>query len=289
MTPDACPGHRDLVLAAFSSNPSDDVLERYAKMVPECPDCRRALGIRLGVHPGRLQVPPPPQSSLAGMVALREALDPHHPVVGRFRGPLYGGLGGLTAAAVAYLAWSSLPTRVEPSASAVRTPDATPSEVPVVALAARPAPEPVPSTPPAPRPLRAPSATAPKVKLDAVAAVEDWPAPDFVDLRAGTSKGLVESGVHHVELILDSTALGPGGQVTLTVVASSATELSVCVEGPERGVVWRGAVDAGRTPLASQGQTLAYVFPVEGRYWFSLTTDADSCADAVHVVRVEVR
>lgn len=281
--PDACPRHQPLVEAALGADPSDEALERYAADVPTCPDCRRLLGIRLGVHPGRLDVAPPDHGSLHGMVELREALAPAAGPLRALRSRPAAWIGGLLSAAAVLAFVVRPPDRGEAPAqpAAAPAPAVRPS---VVAVAPRAAP-----TPPAVRAGREPRAAASRPAPESlVARADDWEPPAFVDLRRGTAKG-EGAGVDHVELIPEATELSAGGRITFTVAASRATELSLCVDGPERGVVWRGAVDAGATPLVVGDRALAYAFPVPGRYRFSLTADAGSCTDPAHNVWVEVR
>ena len=123
---------------------------------------------------------------------------------------------------------------------------------------------------------------------DAVADVgDDWPAPPFEDLRRGRPKG-PDSAIRSAQLVLAGERQ-VGGTVGLTVVASADTSLAVCVTGPERGVVWRGAVPAGRTDLSRDGRPQSFAFAAPGTYRFTVSTsDTDRCADPVSVVEVEV-
>ena len=63
----------------------------------------------------------------------------------------------------------------------------------------------------------------------------------------------------------------------------------MCVAGPERGVVWRGGVPAGRVELSRGGHLQSFAFAAPGTYRFALSTqDLEGCSDPVHVVEVEV-
>jgi hypothetical protein len=275
--PPACPTHRELVDRALGPAPDDAVLERYAAEVPTCPECRRLLAIRVGAHPHRFDAPRP---SLHGMPALAEALRAA-PARPRWVPVAVGAAVLALAAAVALALRTPAPTPAAP----------TPAPAPVAVAPTPPAPSvvaPTPTLSPA-RPPRLPIARAvprPPPPDDAVAEADDWPPPPFVDLRRGAAKG-VDGSLRSVELVLS----GPrqvGRSVGLTVVASTEAELAVCVAGPEQGVVWRGAVPAGRTALSRDGADQRFAFSAPGRYRFLVSGDAAGCSHPMHVVEVEV-
>jgi hypothetical protein len=137
---------------------------------------------------------------------------------------------------------------------------------------------------PAPRP--------PDPLLDdavAMADPDDWPPPPFEDLRGAREKD-VAATVRAAQLVVSGPSV-VGRAMALSVVSSTPTTLAVCVEGPERGVVWRGAVDAGRTELTRGGRPVGFAFAAPGAYRFLVSagdTDISACTDPIHVVEVEV-
>lgn len=298
----ACSAHHELVAQASDPDASDAVLQRYAEAVPTCPDCKHALARSLQVHPVVLQ-PSGDPPSIEGLRRLWEVL--HQPVpANRLR---WAGLGTALAIA-ALLLWALRPLLLEPT-----TPPSAPSS-PLLAQPAPPSlptpvrpdarvalPEPPAPPPPATRPAPLPAAPSPLEQPlpppteDAVAMLDepDWPAPPFEELRGGSSKGLAD--LRAAQLVLSGVGGGAavGDMVQLTVVASSPAALSVCVSGPERGVVWRGGVPAGRVELTRNDQLQSFAFSAPGTYRFSLSPDPgplqqSRCVDPVHVVEVEV-
>jgi len=276
--PPACSTHRALVTRALADDPPDEVLERYATEVAECPECRRALAVHLGVHPGAIDRAD--TTSLAGMAALLREV---HAAPARSRIPFVTAAAMLAALAAA-AGWLWL--RPSPSPAPASRPDPAPvvAEAP---LEATPAPTPL-AVHEAVRP--APRAADPMLD-DAVAMVlpDDWPPPPFEDLRGARPKD-VTATVRAAQLVLSGTST-VGQSMALTVVTSTPTALAVCVEGPERGVVWRGAVDAGRTELTRGGRAVAFAFAAPGQYRFLVSAseaELAACPDPVHVVEVEV-
>jgi hypothetical protein len=278
--PPACSTHRALVARAIADDPPDDVLERYATEVAECTECRRALALHLGVHPAAIDRPD--AAGTAGMAGLlRELRAPE----ARSRMPwLLAGTGVAAMAAVAGWLW----IRFDAPA-----PAPAPGPAPTVAAAEDPpdeaAPAPV-ATPVDDRAAPQPPATH-RVPEDAVAmlAADDWPPPAFEDLRGARPKD-ASATVRAAQLVLSGTS-AVGHAMGLTVVTSTSTALAVCVEGPERGVVWRGAVDAGRTELTRDGHPLAFGFSAPGRYRFLMSaadTEISACTSPIHIVEVDV-
>ena len=198
------------------------------------------------------------------------------------------------AAGFLWVAWPAgeVPSPVPPHAPVAVAPQPAPAPAEV-------APAPPPVAPPVPPRARkvvaAPLVPTPAPSDDAVAEADDWPAPPFEDLRAGTPKS-PESPVRAVQLVVSGgAARRVGDTVALTVVSASEVSLAVCVTGPERGVVWRGAVPAGRTALSRAGHPQSFAFGAPGTYRFVVGTaaersapDLDRCTDPVHVVEVEV-
>lgn len=283
--PSACPEHQSLVAQAMAPDAPDHILERYAETVPQCEACQRELARDLQVHPVVLQSREPGPASLDGMEELLTAMQ-RQPSRVRWPGVVLAA-GGLAAAA-AFL-WVTTPPQPSvtpaPVPTAPRMVDVAPSEPAPRAPLVEQAPE-VPVVPP--RPLVRPKPS-PRVVAVAPAPSQDWPPPSFVELRNGTPKAATP--VRSAQLVLGGS--GPerhvGDVVQLTVVNSSPTEVSVCVSGPEHGVVWRGGVPAGRVPLTQAARDVSFAFSAPGTYRFSLTPDASSCTDPVHVVEVEVR
>ncbi len=294
MAEPACPRHRTLVDAALGDAPDDETLERYAAEVATCPDCRRALSVQLRVHPAVLERGGADNRDLRGMRELWGRLaEPVSP--GRVRWLQGAAVAVALAAAAVVLApllerdtptiapAAPAPEVAAPKLEPVPEPPAPPAEpvlrpVEIVEVAPRPQSEPAPS----------PAELAPPPEQDAVALADDWPAPPFEELRDGTSKAL--GGIRSVQLVLSSP--GPrrvGDTVGLTVVASQATALAVCVTGPERGVVWRGGVSAGRIDLTRGGRRQSFTLGAPGTYRFAVSTDdTERCVDPVHIVEVEV-
>jgi hypothetical protein len=305
----ACPAHRSLVEAALGASPSDEILERYADEVPSCEACRRSLAMQLGVHPARLQTAPPARFRLAGMEALASALWPEP--AQRWRpGPALLVLGPVALAAAILLAWLGLwgqppAQRADLSPGPAPVPvveDAVagigPGELAVPALPEPTGPEPIvperTGSQPAPRvvqraPRAAPAQPAQPEPDDAVATADDWPPPPFEDLRRGAPKSAAPT-LRSVQLVLvGQPGYRVGEGVDLVVVASYDTPITVCVDGPERGTVWRGAVPAGRTSLTRGGQQQAFAFSAPGTYRFQVSpTGQPQCSEAVEIVEVEV-
>jgi hypothetical protein len=136
---------------------------------------------------------------------------------------------------------------------------------------------------------KAPPAPAPEPEEDAVAVADDWPAPPFEDLRHGAPKSVAPT-LRAVQLVLvGQPGYRVGEGVDLVVVASYDTPLTVCVGGPERGTVWRGAVPAGRTALTRGGQQQAFAFSAPGTYRFQVSPTGEAqCSEILSVVEVEV-
>ncbi len=273
--PPACTTHRALVIRALGDDPPDAALERYATEVAECPDCRRALALHLGVHPGASEQAD--TTGVAGMAALLREVRSAPPRPRRIAVLT----GAATAAAIAALAgWLWL-----------RTAAPVPVPAPSPEIAAGPPIEQITAPRAVPDPVRPAPRPAAPVLDDAVAMVlpDDWPAPPFEDLRGARPKD-VTATVRAAQLVLSGSP-AVGRSMALTVVTSTPTSLAVCVDGPERGVVWRGAVDAGRTELTRGGRPVAFAFAAPGPYRFVVSaSDAElaACADPIHVVEVEV-
>jgi hypothetical protein len=264
--------------------------------VPSCPECRRLLAIRFGAHPGRLDAVDGGRAApFPGMERLAAQIAPDR----RWSGRVVAGVGVVAAlaaaagiAAVLGSAPADPPPAPAPVASApLQDPRPAAPESPDV----REEPRPSSVTRVAPAPSAAPRAPDAPPDLpvgDAVADADDWPMPPYEDLRVGVPKG-APSPVRAAELIVAGSH-NVGGAVGLTVVSSTDTEVAVCVDGPERGVVWRGAVPAGRTELSRGGRDQRFAFAAPGSYRFVLSTSgqrpsARACTDPVHVVVVEVR
>jgi hypothetical protein len=295
----ACPAHRALVEAALGADPSDELLERYAAEVPSCEACRRTLAVQLGVHPARLQTPPPARFRLAGMEALASALWPRE-ARGSWLRPARLGLGALALAAAILLVWLAQGPRPAEQAHLSPGPVPAPRVEDVVAgtgpgeLPAPVLPQPAPALPaPAPAPrkiVRSPPPPAPAPEPeDAVAMADDWPAPPFEELRLGSPKSAAPT-LRAVQLVLvGQPGYRVGEGVDLVVVASYDTPITVCVDGPERGTVWRGAVPAGRTALTRGGQQQAFAFSAPGTYRFQVSPTGEArCSEILSVVEVEV-
>jgi len=301
----SCPDHqalRDRI--ASSAEVTDDDLLRYAEEVPSCPVCRRDLSLQLGVHPKILDRGG--RDDLAPRVAdrwlhrLRADLEP------RRRWPLAA--AATIAAAIAL--WALLPGPTasrgapEPAPQGDEQPYAMPptpmpappspppSPAPVQDAAAPASPSPVPNpvvaddapaTPPSTAPARAPGDAA------ANASDDDWAPPPFVDLRTSTPKAAVDGGP--VELVITGPQgqRGVGDRVGFTVRSPTVQAVSLCVEGPEQGIVWRGTVPAGATSLAREGHTQRFAFGAAGTYRFALGSGGLGCDRPLFTHEVEVR
>jgi hypothetical protein len=269
--PPACAAHRALVDAALTADPTDEALEAYADAVPGCPACQRALAVWLA------------ERDDTGVVRLRRPS----------RAPLDAPRARRPSTRV--LVWAAAAAALAGvTAIAWWTPDAPePGPLPI---AANP---PVPVGPPAPMPARPVGliAPAPRVVVATPApprpapTAPNWPPPPHVDLRLALAKG-ADPGVQAVQLVVSPPGgpRVPGDRVSLEVVATRETGLAVCVDGPERGVVWRGAVSAGRTALSRDGRRQSFAFAEPGTYRFrvGLDPDAPDCEPAVHRVDVDV-
>lgn len=291
--PPGCSAHRALIAAVLDGTPSDGDLERYAEEIPACEACQRELARSLGVHPGRLKQPPdggrqPKGPDLEGMEALQRALTPHRslPVA------LAAGLALALAAAALLVAQSlSAPPPREASVALESElvpvqPAPEPREALVVAPPSQSSPEPKRERLPPKAPAQAPEILP---EGDAVALADDWPPPPFEDLRSGNTKSSAPS-IRALQLVLvgqPGYVVGEG--VDLVIVSSHDTPVTVCVSGPERGTIWRGAIPAGRTPLTRGGLKQSFAFSAPGTYRFSLTSEgAERCSAPLHVVEVEV-
>ena len=192
-----------------------------------------------------------------------------------------------------------------------RTPEVVPPPI-----AERPQPAPIrPGTPPPIRPAPpprppTPAQRAPRTKIVGVQPApvptdqaiderpaaatapqrDDWPPPPFVDLRLASSKS-ADTTVRSVQLVVSGDPpWAPGEIASLEVVASREAEITVCVEGPERGVVWRGAVPAGRTVLSRDGRAVRFSFAAPGRYGFAVGSGGEGrCDTLIHRVALEVQ
>lgn len=298
-----CPAHRALIHSVLEGDPDDAALERYASEVPVCDACQRELSVSLRTHPARLQAPPPrPAADQVGMMALLRELRLAPVSVTRWN-PRRWVVAGMLAAAAVLLLFAVWDGPVEQSPTAiVAMPAVRPVVQPEPHAAELTHPDPLPSPkreivaspPQLPSQTRlppqlAPTPVAPPESADAVAVAEDWPAPDFEDLRSGAAKSVVPS-VRAMQLVLvgqPGYVVGEG--VDLVVVASHDTPITICVNGPERGTIWRGAVPAGRTTLTRGGQQQAFAFAAPGTYRFSLSSGGTpGCREPLHVVEVEV-
>jgi hypothetical protein len=237
----------------------------------------------MGVHPGVLDGTSDP---LSGMPALMHRVRRDAP---RRRTWVWASAVAVAALA-AGIAWWMVPAAPAPSAP-IAVFEAPASDAPEQTFA--PEPSVVVEAPPAAGAPRPRTVVAAPESMDddgiAMAEAEDWPRPPFEDLRTGQLKGATPT-VRAAQLVLSGTAR-VGHDMALTVVTSSDTPVEVCVDGPERGVVWDGAVDAGRTELTRGGRSVSFAFGAPGRYRFTLSTGAGgatSCASPVHVVEVEV-
>lgn len=281
----ACEHHRPLVDRVLDGQPSDDDLIAYAEDVPGCADCRQALMVANRVHPSVLEQGGADPADVAwlrttsdpGMERLAEELEqaPRAPI------PLVP-----AAVAVALVALALLAIRPTQAPEPIEPPP-----VPEVAAAA-PAPEPpAPQIAPAPRIAPAPpvAPVAPPDPTDAVAdaATDDWDPPAWQDLRGATPKGL--TGATTIDLVRPTGAQTVQSTWPLTAITSAPSAVTLCVRGPERGVVWRGQVPAGRTPLAQDGQPVGYVFSEPGTYKFLASlADDPTCADPAWLLSIEV-
>jgi hypothetical protein len=300
--PVACPQHLGLVTAAMGAEPTDESLERYAAEVPACPDCRRVLALRLGVHPGRLAVPALRLDEQRGMAELSSVLFPvgdRGTVLQRLRGRP-AAVAGAALCAAALLVFLARPIEDRAPAPGVAVPTGRPPEP---APLSAPAPSAVPVAPARLGSDVAPSAPAPlgsvrPVRTTGIVALREPDAPPevataslppFEDLRRGALKGGRGAQPSLQLVVIGPEVVHVGEWVLFTVVAGSPTAVSLCVSGPERGMVWRGAIDAGSTPLTSQGAAQGFGFTGRGSYQFALSADSESCGTPVHSVTVEVQ
>ena len=290
----ACPDHQALVSAALDEAADDATLERYAAEVPSCPACQRSLAGRLSVHPALLdRARLDGVSELAAVMGAAGLEPPAAPVARRRAGwaLVLAGVGTLAAAAVWWLT-TATPITVPPPAPQAERPLPVAVPTPLVRAPTPPPTLPDPKTEVVPRPVVVAPRPQTPVEDDAVAEVDpvgeaDWPPPPYEDLAGGTAKGA--GALRAVQLVVSGTPK-VGGTVSVATVASSTTELQVCVEGPERGVVWRGRVPGGRTALTRGGRPASFAFAAPGVYRFVAGTDVGvaDCAPPVHVVEVEV-
>ncbi len=284
-----CSEHRDLLATISEGEPTDAELTRYAEEVPNCETCRRELSVALQVHPTVLAQGGTVDAATewhtqgeedAGMARLFAELRAR-------RSWRVWPVAVLAAAAIGLIIlqgqWvAELPSTQPPEPAPIA---AVPLEVePVVEPAAEPALEVEDAA--TPTPLEVENDDAVAMVDPEPAAVDDWEPPQWEDLRTGDVKAVATS-VRSAELRLSETAPKVGSTVALTVSTSSPTSLSACVSGPERGVIWRGAVDPGRSVLTRDHKPIGFAFGAPGTYRFTLSL-ADSCVDPVHTVEVEV-
>jgi plastocyanin len=162
--------------------------------------------------------------------------------------------------------------------------------VPVVepAPVATPVPVPVPAVTPAtpvvrqvrrPAPTPAPPAVSPAPEA---ALVAQWAAPAAADLSRAVTKAV--GGVGSTALVLepDVSTAAVGSSVGLRV-RSAGGDHRVCVEGPERGMVWRGTLAAGEVALGlSASERTRFGFGAAGTYRFTLRDGAgEDCGGTV--------
>lgn len=283
-----CPTHRVLVERALGPDASDADLALYAEVVPGCAACQRLLLVGARVHPGYLHREQPDEhEAIAARVALDDAgverlMQALEPAVRSWK-PV---LAVVVLAVAAVLLWWVQPTPI-PRAPHGEAPIQVANTGPDQVAGRHEATVEPPRTP-------APAAPLDDAVADAVAdAVDDadpagqpagdWAPPPFVDLRGASSKG---PGVRDLRLAFDGTP-AVGEAVRLVVQSSSSELVSVCVEGVENGVVWRGAVPGGRTVLTLDERAVRYRFPLPGAYRFALAL-GDACAPAVHRVQVSL-
>ncbi len=271
----SCPEHQALLDRIREQEPTDEDLIRYAEEVPACPTCRRALSVQLGVHPAVLDHGG--RRDLAGWVSaswlrrLRSALSPPRR---SWR------TGALLASAAAALMWVWVPGDTPPVRTTAWAP-ATETEPVSVALV-RPS-SPAPEVPAAPGVAPAAEPTPPPPRAD------DWPAPPPQDLRDQTSKGAaLASGLPELSLG-EATDATVGTQLPLSVVTHRPETLSVCVEGAEQGIIWRGAVPSGTTRLTLAGRAVDFQLAQAGSYRFALALGTDGCAQPLQVLPIQVR
>jgi len=281
----ACPEHRDLFTSIAEGTPSDAELTRYAEEVPTCEACTRELSVALQIHPAVLSQEDTSASRLAagdedhGMALLFTELRARR----SWRlWPVTIGVAAAIGLIILQGQWAAELTPPPEPATAVGVPTAATSPPPV-----RASPPVTPVAAPVPKPpLPLPS------NHDAVAMAEEppsesWEPPEWEDLRTGHVKSVAPS-VRSAALRLSPGAPSVGTVVALTVNTSASTALSACVHGPESGVVWRGAVDPGRSVLTRGDQPIGFHFDTAGVYRFTLSLE-DSCDNPVHTVEVEVR
>ena len=284
----ACKQHSALVHQVLNGAPSEADLIAYAEEVPGCAACQQVLAVANGVHPRVLQQGGSDSGSAAwaqlsadpAMERLAEAMQERS----SRSNPAFAPMAAVAlAAAAAGLFW------VMSGSEPVPVP-AVPAPAEVAVEMAQPSPEPeVPAVLPPEAPPSRPSPTPPAVHDDAVVDAQvDWEPPAWQDLRPATHKGSVAP--LSVGLILGKLSPSVGDVVPLTVVSSRPTQLTICVQGPERGVVWRGNLPEGRTALTQGDDPVAYSFSKAGEYRFQLsTTDDPACSKAETTTLVEVR
>jgi hypothetical protein len=274
----ACETHRELLSTVSHGTPTDAELMRYAEEVPACDRCRRDLSIALQVHPAVLTQCEDRALSFA-------------------HGEEDAGMARLFAELRARRSWRLWPVAMlaavaigliilqgQRAAELLPTPSAAPEPVAATVPMA-----PTPPVPNADAAVAPPPPTA--LQHDAVAMAEppspqDWEAPAFEDLRTGRVKAVAPT-MRSAELRLSDLSPSVGSAVALTVNSSTSTDLTACVSGPENGVVWRGAVDPGRSVLSQGDSPIGFSFTRAGTYQFTVSL-ADSCEDPVHTVEVEV-
>lgn len=263
-----CPDHAALIDAVAAPDCDDATLLRYAEEVPSCPRCRRDLAIRLGAHPavlvrgGRHDLAP--VVGQRWLRALRTDLQP------AARWPL----GAIALAASALLIALALGPATPRRATSLLRVEAPPTVDVALQPAAAQAPVAAPPVP-TPTPARpAPPSASPPVAVGP----DDWSPPPVEDLRGATARS-APTGEASPRLEVRAPAdPAVGDRVDFAVSSDRPTPLSVCVDGPERGVVWQGWVPAGRTVLTLEGQRQQFALATSGDYRFTLALALGGCA-----------
>ncbi len=292
MTEPACSAHAALVERAMGPDPSDADLQAYADEVPGCPDCRRALALASGVHPGRADTAPDGEwQRIQTVVALDDAavdsliraLDEEPSAWRRWAMPA---AAALLVGSLGLWAASDGPVAVTPPEAPVIAgvstgPDvrAERREIDLRELLGAP----VPSSPDARSGLEE---DLEDDGSDGDAVAMDWPAPPFEDLRGASIKAAAPR-MRTLSFVLDGT-IAVGEAAVVSVEASHTEAVTLCVSGAENGVVWRGGVPEGRTVLTRSGREVRYRFPASGTYGFTLRRGDDPTCTAAVIQRVEV-
>jgi hypothetical protein len=305
--PLACARHLAVVERSWAPDATLEDLDAYASEAADCPDCGAALSLRLAAHPEVLRrggsAPPSEgwrqvQLSLAGsdvgmralaaVVARRPGRSAVPPVA-------WAVLTAVAAAAVAVGFYGF--HRLEAPAGVVSVAQGHAAPAPDDDAADRDSPSmplrhPVAREPVAPKvverahpPARGESQEAEPAPV-AVAAL-DWPNPPFEDLVGATPKSAEPAG-RVLRLEVDVPEARVGDRLPLSVGSSRIESVAVCVDGPESGMIWRGAVPSGTTTLSSGGRPVAFRFERPGRYDLWTSRDVATCRDPVDVVEVEV-